>query len=205
PDAMSAARFRLGIVLWSAGSAYNNQAWLAESCRWLDSSAVLVDQMEVPREAIKGLYMASYVKRMRGKGRECLLDCERVVQLAGRCGGPEGAAAAMIAIGEIHLLTREYGLAVEDFRTAYRRALQGPPPGHVTAALAGLGLAQLGNGETAAAEATFRAVQQRPNTASGSAAVDLDIVIGTFFLRQGQLAEAESHLQTAHTLPPEVP
>src|SRR5205823_6563442 len=135
-------------------------------CRTLQSGAALLESVADPRVPIKSLYMASYIQRQRGNIRDFLLGQERVVQLARRFQWPEGAASAAMGIGELHSVTRDYALAVEDLRTAYAAALQCPNPDIAAEALYGLAIAQMKNGD-AAAETTLRAARERTLLSGG--------------------------------------
>jgi CHAT domain-containing protein len=198
PDTMATARFRMGIELWGAANANGQDALTADACRWLDAGGELVDRVNDPRIAIKSLYMAGYIKRLRGDVRSCLLDNERVIELSRRYRWPEGASVGSLVIGEIHLATRDYPLAADDFRAAYRYGSQSQHADSLTAeALAGLGIAQMNSGNTAAAAAALRDADRLRAATNGSAAVELEIVIGSFLMRSGHLAEAEARLLPA--------
>jgi len=191
PDTMSQARFRLGLAQWGTND--------EEACRWLDSAGATVDRLVDPRIGIKALYMAAYIKRLHGNVRNFLLENERVIQLSNQYHWPQGVASAALGIGELHLMTHDYSLAVDDFRTAYKNALLMPGATFAPEALGGLGMAQMSEGDvTTAAENLRRADRLRTTTAAGgSSKVELATTLGLFLMHGGQLAEAETRLLSA--------
>ena len=204
-DAKAAARFRLGIVLWGAGDSTKNDALTDQGIRWLDEGATWTEALTDPRIGIKSLYMAGYVKRMRSRIREFLLDNERVIEWSHRYRFPGGAASASIAIGELHLSLREHALACDDFRSALRYANEASNPGLASIALGALGLAQSNAGDLDAAEEYFRRTERLP-AAGGTAGIAMSLSMGGFLMRRGRLADAETRIVGAreaarHVLP----
>jgi len=189
PDAIAHARFRMGLTLWGGND--------DEACRWLDSAGGMVDGLMDPRIGIKSLYMSAYIKRLHGKIRSFLLDDERVIQLSSQYHWPQGVASAALAIGELHLTTRDYSLAADDFRTAYKNSLRMPGAAFAPEALGGLGMAQMSDGDVIAAAENLRNADRLRNSANGASAVELATTLGIFLMHNGQLAEAEDRLLSA--------
>ena len=190
-DAIAGARFRLGLLQWGGGQS-------EQACRTLESAAALIDALDDAGIALKSLFMAAYIHRLRGELRDFLLECERVIELARRYHWMDVAAVASMAIGELHLSTRDYALARDDFRAAYGYASAPLHKAHSAYALSDLGVTQMNMGDlAAAAESMHQAEKLGRSFAGGTAGVEMQLSIGLFLMRSGRLAEAEEHLLAA--------
>ena len=191
-DSLGRAKFRLGLQDWVDGFNRRDSAMLDRACRLLSSAGQSIERLEDPRIAIKGTYMAGYVERQRGNLRDFLLDTENVIEWSRRYHWLQGASAAMLALGDMQVLTRNYALARDDFRAAYRYATAAADKGDAALAVGSLGMTQMSEGDLAAARETLdRAERMLPPTVGGSAVLEMEMAVGTVAMRTGRLDEAE--------------